>query len=55
LAGLFVPLQWRPIVAMAFQKDAKRVMANERTFLEWMSMSVLIGGIGTSLLAFSYR
>lgn len=31
----------------------KAIMANERTYLEWIHMAVTIGGIGSGLLTFS--
>mmetsp|Transcript_14397 Transcript_14397/g.17793 ORF Transcript_14397/g.17793 Transcript_14397/m.17793 type:complete len:129 (-) Transcript_14397:1345-1731(-) len=33
--------------------NVKQVLANERTYLEWMNMAVTIGGIAGGLLGFS--
>mmetsp|Transcript_8658 Transcript_8658/g.10394 ORF Transcript_8658/g.10394 Transcript_8658/m.10394 type:complete len:128 (-) Transcript_8658:283-666(-) len=33
--------------------DVKQILANERTYLEWLNMAVTIGGIAGGLLGFS--
>lgn len=35
--------------------DAKEIFANERTYVEWLQMSMTLGGVAIGLLGFSVR
>ncbi len=53
LFGLFGAFGVGPTMNMSGQRvEPKLFFANERTFLHWLSMSVLLSGVGTALIAF---
>mmetsp|Transcript_17389 Transcript_17389/g.43930 ORF Transcript_17389/g.43930 Transcript_17389/m.43930 type:complete len:139 (+) Transcript_17389:183-599(+) len=52
---------WHPVAWLSIQgaslasNESKNLYANERTFIHWVHMSVVMGSIATGLLAFAKR